>query len=110
MEEEKAKRKPILLVDFDGVIHLYNSGWQGADVVSDGPVPGAHEESQGWPHAGSGGKGVQWYMPSLHRRLQFPTVKPPAFWTIDDRCTQFTGTFPDPREIRGYRPWTKKGV
>ena len=33
--------KPTMLIDFDGVIHSYASGWQGANVVSDEPVPGA---------------------------------------------------------------------
>lgn len=33
--------KPILCVDFDGVIHSYTSGWKGALVISDPPVPGA---------------------------------------------------------------------
>ncbi len=35
------REKPILCVDFDGVIHSYTSGWQGAGVVLDPPVPGA---------------------------------------------------------------------
>ncbi len=35
--------KPILCLDFDGVIHSYTSRWQGACVVSDPPVPGAFE-------------------------------------------------------------------
>ncbi len=35
------KGKPILLLDFDGVIHSYASGWEGANVVSDSPVEGA---------------------------------------------------------------------
>jgi hypothetical protein len=36
-------KNPIICVDFDGVIHSYASGWQGADVISDEPVPGAIE-------------------------------------------------------------------
>ena len=35
--------KPILCLDFDGVIHSYTSGWKGADVIPDPPVPGAIE-------------------------------------------------------------------
>lgn len=33
--------KPILCVDFDGVIHAYTSPWTDAVTISDGPVPGA---------------------------------------------------------------------
>lgn len=33
-------RKPILCLDFDGVCHSYTSGWKGADVIPDPPVPG----------------------------------------------------------------------
>lgn len=35
--------KPILCLDFDGVLHSYNSGWKGATVIPDPPVPGALE-------------------------------------------------------------------
>lgn len=35
--------KPILVLDFDGVIHSYTSGWKGATVIHDPPVPGALE-------------------------------------------------------------------
>lgn len=35
--------KPILCLDFDGVIHSYTSGWKGASAIPDPPVPGALE-------------------------------------------------------------------
>lgn len=37
------KGKPILVLDFDGVIHSYSSGWKGASTIPDPPVPGAIE-------------------------------------------------------------------
>ena len=33
-------RKPILCLDFDGVLHSYTSGWKGANVVPDPPTDG----------------------------------------------------------------------
>jgi hypothetical protein len=35
------RTKPILCVDFDGVIHSYTSGWKGAAVIPDPPTQGA---------------------------------------------------------------------
>lgn len=34
-------KRATICVDFDGVLHAYTSGWKGASVIPDGPVPGA---------------------------------------------------------------------
>lgn len=125
--------KPILCLDFDGVIHSYDSRWQGADVIPDPPVPGAiafmlgalhhfdvtifssrsHQPGglaamQKWlrEHAGS-----TWYEspagPGLED-VRFVTEKPPAMVSIDDRALTFTGTWPDPRGLLDFKPWNKK--
>lgn len=126
----KGLNLPILCVDFDGVIHAYTSGWQGIDVVADGPVPGAIEflseavhhfkvciyssrscESRGimaMRHAIrewqiDAGIGV-----SILSFLAFPSEKPPAFLTIDDRAVCFDGTFPDIPRLLAFQPWNKK--
>jgi len=36
-------KKPILVLDFDGVLHSYTSGWQGATVIADPPTRGMVE-------------------------------------------------------------------
>lgn len=32
-----------VVLDFDGVIHSYKSGWKGAAIIPDEPVPGIKE-------------------------------------------------------------------
>lgn len=44
--------KPIISVDFDGVIHSYSSGWKGAGNIPDAPVPGAITALLGYLDAG----------------------------------------------------------
>ena len=41
MNNRHRKWKPILSLDFDGVLHSYDSGWQGARTIPDPPVKGA---------------------------------------------------------------------
>jgi len=128
--------KPILCVDFDGVIHSYSSGWQGADKVSDPPVPGAieflaeatkHFDVCIYSSRSSQPGGIdamrEWLIHEdnvIHlftysmrsciegNLIRFPTEKPAAFLTIDDRAICFTGTFPQPQDLLSFKPWNKK--
>ena len=40
--------------------------------------------------------------------LKFPTEKPAAFVSIDDRAITFTGKWPDIDTLRNFKPWYKK--
>lgn len=124
--------KPILCLDFDGVIHSYASGWKGARNIPDPPVPGAlnfisEAIEAGWDvvihssraryfggitamrnwlrhHAGS-----QWdTMGPSFCDVRFARWKPSAVVTIDDRGMTFTGAWPALSDLRKFKPWNKK--
>jgi hypothetical protein len=125
-DEKKFVRS--LCIDFDGVIHSYTSGWQGADVVADPPVEGAIEwltmlvEDGGYEVNIYSSRSKQddgidtmmrWLLSNgmagdIIPHIQFPTKKPAAWITIDDRCICFNGTFPTKEEINNFTPWNKK--
>lgn len=127
--------KPILCLDFDGVIHSYTSGWKGIDVIPDPPVDGAIEflwtaiehfkvcifSSRSKTPEGIGAM-RQWlghwdklYWASHPNRPQprtalvfvvdFPTAKPSAFVTLDDRAITFNGNWPSIDELKNFTPW-----
>lgn len=129
-------RKPILCLDFDGVIHSYASGWKGADVVPDPPTPGAIAFLRGavevfdvqiFSSRSNEPGGVEamcqwlgyWVLEerlSDHEDLawagaiKWPTAKPPALVTIDDRALTFSGDWADyPLEnLAAFQPWNKR--
>lgn len=116
--------KPILCVDFDGVIHSYTSRWVSALVIKDPPVPGAIawlEEctkhfsvciySSRSKTPGAIDAMATWlYEHGLRAYVEFPTQKPAAFLTIDDRCIQFNGHFEQlhPENMLTFKPWNKR--
>lgn len=125
MDRKGGARKTVG-VDFDGVLHSYKSGWQGADVIPDPPIPGAIEWLEGLVDSSrfvvaitsarssqNGGINAMrtWLLehgmePGLLSELWFPTEKPPAHLTIDDRVWRFDGTyFPSPDTIDEFEPW-----
>ncbi len=120
--------KPTICVDFDGVLHSYSSGWQGVDVVEDPPVTRAIEwltdmiqrddiEVVIYSSRSKQSAGIRAMKEWLERwglhpdhlaRLEFPTQKPAAFLTIDDRAICFDGTFPSAEEMKNFKPWNKR--
>lgn len=123
--------KPILCLDFDGVIHSYTSGWKGARNIPDPPVPGAlnfiiEAIEAGWDvvvhssraryfggitamrnwlrtHAGN-----QWdTMGPSFCDVRFTRWKPSAVITLDDRALTFTGQWPALENLKKFKPWNK---
>lgn len=120
--------KPILCIDFDGVIHSYERGWQGGEIygtVTKGfwdwalkaqdyfklVVYSSRSKEPGGPFAMSQWLSQQWDGPGEAPviDIEFACEKPPAFLTIDDRCVRFDGlwTAPelDPESLRSFQPW-----
>lgn len=130
--------KPILCLDFDGTLHPYQRGWQGAGHVDDDPpVEGAldflYEATKRYRVAiySSRSKSLagraamkRWvrkhlnmslpFSPGherfdwLHEAIEWPWFKPSAFVTIDDRALTFDGTWPDLEALAAFKPWNKK--
>lgn len=122
--------KPILCLDFDGVLHSYASGWQGADVIPDPPVSGAadfivaaQERFTVAVYSSRSGQagGIDAMKRWLHKAIldadhdgaafdaiEWPTGKPAAFITIDDRALTFDGTWPRVADLLDFKPWNKR--
>lgn len=123
-------RKPILCLDFDGVIHSYSSGWMGADIIPDPVVAGAadfivsaQEHFTVAIYSSRSGQdgGIEAMKRYVHKAIidadhdgsafdaiHWPTEKPPAQITIDDRALTFDGTWPRIDELRSFQPWNKR--
>jgi hypothetical protein len=127
--------KPILCLDFDGVCHSYTSGWKGAAVIPDEAVPGLFEfleqaapifDIQVFSSRSNQDGGIEamqfWFYEQRKKwranggqgseivSISFPTEKPAAFITLDDRAITFSGVFPDVNWLRSFQPWYRAGV
>lgn len=44
------------------------------------------------------------------KQISWPTRKPAAWLSIDDRAMRFKGIWPSPDEIVAFQPWNKRGI
>lgn len=122
--------KPILCIDFDGVIHSYDRGWQDGSIYGT-VVPGFFEwaavaqdhfrlviySSRSKGDAGRLAMG-SWLAERLRDRagppirFEMAAEKPAAFLTIDDRALTFNGDWSDarwqPESLRAFKPWNAR--
>ena len=114
--------KQTVIFDFDGVINSYTSGWQGADVIPDSPVPGIKDAiieirkhyrvvvvSSRCYQPGGIEAITAWLEKYTIRVDDITDEKPPAVVIIDDRAITFDGKTEGLLEkIRKFKPWNKK--
>lgn len=133
--------KPILCLDFDGVLHSYTSGWKGAATIPDPPVAkmvpfleraiaefdvqifssrtgeeGGVDAMKQWLeyHVFDHFGGAMADPPELERAIairdaiSWPTEKPQAMVTLDDRAIQFNGEWPSIAWLKAFQPWYKR--
>lgn len=118
-----SKFVPTVVFDFDGVIHSYKSGWQGATVIPDEPVPGIAEAIAAVRMAGfravvvstrcatmEGIVAVEDYLEKNGITVDGVQMeKPPAICYVDDRAICFDGDAASlVRKILEFKPWTEK--
>jgi hypothetical protein len=101
-------RKQTICLDFDGVIHSYRSGWQGAKEIPDPPI---HGSAQAIAHlrtlyrvvlhssrcaTAEGRLAISNWLAKHHIEVdEICEHKPPAIVYIDDRALRFQGNWSD---------------
>lgn len=114
--------KQTVILDFDGVIHSYTSGWKGADVIPDEPVFGIvqaiNEIREEYRvvvvstrcYQTGGIDAIKAWLDKYGIEVDDVTSeKPPALVQIDDRAITFDGNpYGLINKIRRFQPWYKE--
>lgn len=114
--------KPTVVMDLDGVIHSYTSGWRGTTVIPDPPVPGIREAIKDLRtthevvvvstrcQTPEGVKAVEAWL--IKHDIKVDTVtahKPPAVAYVDDRAIRFDGdALRLPQRVRQFKTWQQE--
>lgn len=115
-------KKQTVILDFDGVINSYSSGWTGADSTPDSPVEGMREaiaairrqyrvvvvSSRCYQPGGI--EAIRSWLNKHEIAVDDITdEKPPAKVIVDDRAITFDGNSAGLLDkINKFQPWTKK--
>jgi hypothetical protein len=126
--------KPILCLDFDGVVHQYTSPWVGPEIIADDVTEGffewAEEAAQHFTlviyssrsKSEKAIEAMQFWLYEQRKKwraqggkhtveaplsFEFACEKPAAFLCIDDRAIQFDGDWSklNPEILRSFKPW-----
>jgi len=114
--------KLTVCLDFDGVVHSYVSGWQGAAIIPDPPVDGTKEAIEKLRtiyevkiySSRSGQEGGRAAMVAWLAKHQIVVDevcdhKPPAIIYVDDRAVKFDGDWDEcAKAIANFSHWQKK--
>ena len=135
---ENDMSKPTICIDFDGVVHSYEKGWQDGAIYGE-VVLGFFEWVERvryqfklviYSSRSKTDEGVTAMALWLHEQrnkwikeggsrhsveplsIEFTREKPAAFLTIDDRAIQFRGDWNDPaltaEAMRAFKPWNAR--
>lgn len=128
-DEPEVDGRPIVCVDFDGVLHSFTSGWCGITEIPDAPVLGAIEWLQrlvayggisvcvhGYRSRTRAGREAMrtWLLSNGMSAEQiglihWPEHKPAATVTIDDRSYRYNGDYwPSPQWLGAFKPWWER--
>lgn len=122
--------KPIICIDFDGVIHSYERGWQDGEIYGEVIFGFRRWAEQAQKHfklviyssrsATDEGRLAmgKWLADKMREwdgdpiELHMSAEKPAAWVTIDDRAIQFKGDWFAldllPSTLRAFKPWNAK--
>ena len=111
------KRIRTVCLDFDGVVHSYQSGWQGEATVADPPIHGVDRAISQLRkdyrvviysvrcESDTGRAAIEQWL--AKHRIEVDEIcasKPPAFVYVDDRAIRFTGNWTETIEnIHSFR-------
>lgn len=112
-----------IILDFDGVVHSYSSGWKGAAVIPDPPTPGAKEAIaklretynvvivSSRCHQEGGVESIADWLNNYNIEVDCVTSnKPPHVVVVDDRALRFNGDWDEviQKIPEASVPWNKQ--